>query len=40
MNGIFMAAPHAAGILLLGNISTDGYVIGDPEGNPDPIGVH
>ena len=35
-----MAAPHAAGILLLGNISTDGYVRGDPDENTDPIGVY
>jgi len=40
LSGTSMAAPHAAGILLLGNITTDGYVSGDPDGNPDPIGVH
>ena len=40
LSGTSMAAPHAAGILLLGNISTDGHVSGDPDGNPDPIGVH
>ena len=40
LSGTSMAAPHAAGILLLGNISTDGYVSGDPDGNADPIGVH
>lgn len=40
MSGTSMAAPHAAGILLLGNISKDGVVIGDPDGNADPIGVH
>lgn len=35
-----MAVPHVAGILMLGNISTDGTVNGDPDGNPDPIAVH
>ncbi|MBN1951612.1 MAG: S8 family serine peptidase [Bacteroidales bacterium] len=40
LSGTSMAAPHACGILLLGNISTDGNVSGDPDGNPDPIGVH
>ena len=40
MSGTSMAAPHAAGILLLGGIKTDRTVIGDPDGNPDPIGVH
>lgn len=42
ISGTSMAAPHIAGILLLGNgnISTDGTVIGDPDGNPDLIGVH
>ncbi|MFB6341720.1 S8 family serine peptidase [Saccharicrinis sp. FJH62] len=40
LSGTSMAAPHAAGILLLGNISTDGYVSGDPDHNADPIGVH
>jgi len=40
LSGTSMAAPHAAGILLLGNIATDGNVIGDPDGEADPIGVH
>ena len=40
LSGTSMAAPHAAGILLLGTIRTDGNVIGDPDGNKDPIGVH
>lgn len=40
LSGTSMAAPHAAGILLLGNISTDDYVSNDPDGDADPIGVH
>lgn len=40
MSGTSMAAPHAAGLLLLGNISNGGTVIGDPDGNADKIGVH
>ena len=40
ISGTSMAAPHIAGVLLLGNISTDGLVNGDPDGEPDPIGVH
>jgi subtilisin family serine protease len=37
LSGTSMATPHVCGILLLGNIQTDGYVQGDPDGNPDPI---
>jgi subtilisin len=39
MSGTSMAAPHMAGLLLLDgkNINYDGYVSGDPDGNPDPI---
>lgn len=37
LSGTSMATPHVCGILLLGNIQTDGYVKNDPDGNPDPI---
>ncbi|MBU2525304.1 MAG: S8 family serine peptidase [Bacteroidetes bacterium] len=37
ISGTSMAAPHMAGLLLLGNVTTDGFVINDPDGNPDPI---
>ncbi len=37
ISGTSMAAPHAAGVLLLGNPSTSGTVNGDPDGNPDSI---
>jgi subtilisin family serine protease len=37
LSGTSMAAPHVCGILLLGSITNDGYVIGDPDNNPDPI---
>lgn len=40
ISGTSMAAPHAAGVLLLGAAATDGTVIGDPDGNADPIIVH
>lgn len=40
ISGTSMAAPHVAGILSLGNISSDGTVSGDPDGNPDPIAHH
>lgn len=36
LSGTSMASPHVCG-LLLGTIKTEGYVIGDPDGNPDPI---
>lgn len=38
LSGTSMAAPHVAGLLLLGNINTSGNVIGDPDGTAgDPI---
>lgn len=39
MSGTSMAAPHACGVLLVtgGNPDSDGFVINDPDGNPDPI---
>lgn len=40
ISGTSMAAPHTAGVWLLGNISTSGYAQGDPDGNADPISVH
>ena len=40
ISGTSMASPHAAGVLLLGTASTSGYVIGDNDGNPDPIIKH
>lgn len=37
LSGTSMAAPHVCGLLALGNISTDGVVNGDPDGDADPI---
>ena len=37
MSGTSMAAPHVAGLLLLGNIITNGHVSNDPDGVADPI---
>jgi subtilisin family serine protease len=40
ISGTSMAAPHAAGVLLLGNASNGGTVNGDPDGTADTIIVH
>jgi subtilisin family serine protease len=40
LNGTSMAAPHVAGLVLLGAIRTDGTVTGDRDSSPDPIAVH
>lgn len=41
ISGTSMAAPHLTGILLLGNVSIDGYVNVTPDApDTDPIGVH
>lgn len=37
LSGTSMAAPHVAGILLAGPITSNGVACGDPDGNPDPI---
>jgi subtilisin family serine protease len=39
LSGTSMAAPHACGVMLIkgANPPSDGTVIGDPDGNPDPI---
>jgi subtilisin family serine protease len=38
--GTSFAAPHAAGVFLLGKPSTNGFVAYDPDGKADPILVH
>ncbi len=39
ISGTSMAAPHLAGLLLLGAVRSGGTVSGDPDGSPDTIGV-
>ncbi len=39
LSGTSMASPHAAGLLLLGGLRSGGTVNGDPDGNPDTIGI-
>ena len=39
-SGTSMAAPHVAGLLLLGAVLTDGFACSDPDGKPDPIAFH
>ena len=39
ISGTSMATPHLAGLLLTGSVRSGGNVIGDPDGNPDIIGV-
>ncbi|HVK39895.1 MAG TPA: S8 family serine peptidase [Candidatus Kapabacteria bacterium] len=40
MTGTSMAAPHVAGLLLLGSLHTSGTAVGDVDGQPDPIAVY
>ncbi|MDN3670580.1 S8 family peptidase [Echinicola jeungdonensis] len=40
ISGTSMAAPHVAGVRLLGAISQDGQVNNDPDGNADPVASH
>ena len=40
LSGTSMATPHFAGLLLLGNIVTNGNVLNDPDGVADPIAHH
>ena len=39
ISGTSMATPHLAGLLLTGAVRSGGVVTGDPDGNPDVIGV-
>ena len=38
LSGTSMAAPHLAGILMVGEVKSGGTVTGDPDGKPDTIG--
>jgi subtilisin family serine protease len=40
LSGTSMATPHFVGLLLLGNIVTNGKVLNDPDGVADPIAHH
>ena len=39
MSGTSMASPAACAVIMMrnGNPSTNGFAVGDPDGNPDPI---
>ena len=39
ISGTSMATPHLAGLLLAGAVRSGGVVAGDPDGNPDVIGI-
>jgi subtilisin family serine protease len=40
ISGTSMATPHLAGLMLIGAVRSGGVVAGDPDGNPDTIGIH